>query len=201
MVIAEIISIGEFLWKMLNEGLFNKIKGGILWLRNSPIKMSSLILYFAITGFSENKFNIFCKKLEEVYKFEINKISNDLVLTHTQTIIVSREGIQIKIYLIEMPSITLKSIRENYQLKLELMSKEISYKSGIRELKKMFLDIISCAQNAFNSEVKVNYRMRIKKNKKLITSVNGYKIHIYGDRATIESTNLDNLGQVILLAT
>lgn len=201
MTIETIIAIAEFLWKGIDDSLFTRIKRGILWLRNSPIKISSLILYLTVAEFSDNKFNIFCKKLEEIYKFEINNISNDLVLTHTQTIIVSREGIQIKIYLISIPSMNLKSMRENYQLKLELMTKEISYKSGISELKKMFLDIISCAQNTFSSKIKVNYRMHIKNNKKVTTQTEGYKIHISGNRATIESTSFDNLQQVIMLAT
>ena len=43
--------------------------------------------------------------------------------------------------------------------------------------------------------------MHIKNNKKVTTQTEGYKIHISGNRATIESPSLDNLQQVIMLAT
>jgi hypothetical protein len=162
-------------------GMLGKIKEFILWVRDSPIKLDSFILYLTTNGFGETKFDVFCDKLKTEYNFEINLISNDLILTHKKTIIASRNGTQVKIFLVGLPS--LKTLKESHHLKLELMHRQISYRHGIKELKILFSDIILCAQNIF---------------RKIDANADEYKIYISGSKATIESTNLENIQRVVL---
>jgi hypothetical protein len=189
-----------FLWDRIDENFINRFKRFGNWIRNAPIKLDLLILYIAIGNIKKDTFESFCEKLKSVYKFEINEVTNDVILTHSRTLIISKNGLQLKLYLINVPSLS-HHVRESYTLKLELMSQQISYKDGINNLKTILGEIITCAQTVFKSGAKFTYKMRLKDTKKIDLNETAYKIHITGNKATIESNNLDSLQKIIALTS
>jgi len=191
----------DIFFKFINEGLIGQFKRFANWIRNSPIKISSLFLYIAIGSIDEDKFDTFCEKLKTVYNFEIYEVNNDLILTHTRTLVISKSGLVLKLCLVNTPSFSPYSIMDSYTIKVELMNREISYRDGIGNLKLILNNIITCSQNVFKSNAKFTYRMPLNNTKKVDTKEPSYKIHIYGSKATVESDNLDNLQKLIILDT
>lgn len=197
-MIETILAVFGFVWKIINEGLFSKIKRLANWIRNSPIKLDSLILYMAIDSVKNSKFNNFCDMLKSAYNFKIDEVTSDNILTHIRTLVVSKNGIQLKVYLVSTPSISL-SVRNSNMLKVELMSQTISYREGINNLKLLLGELVTCSRIILNSKAKFTYKMPLKNIKKVNLKETSYKIQIYGDRAIVESNNIDNLQKVIAL--
>jgi len=191
----------DVFFKFINEDLIGGFKRFANWIRNSPIKISSLLLYIAIGSVDKDKFDTFCEKLKTVYNFEIYKVNNDPILTHTRTLVISKSGLSLKLYLVNTPSLSPHLIRDSYTIKVELMNREISYRDGIGNLKLILNDIITCSQTVFKSNAKFTYRMPLNNTKKVDTKESSYKIHIYGSKAIVESDNLDNLQKLIILDT
>ncbi|MGC8622305.1 MAG: hypothetical protein ACP5U0_10360 [Caldisphaera sp.] len=198
-MIETIMGILEFIWKLLNEGILSKFKNLLNWVRNSPIRLNSLILYMAIGSTDKDKFDMFCERLRSVYHFKTDEVTNDGILTHMRTFIISKNGLQLKVYLVNTPAIH-EDIEDNNTLKVELMSQEISFRDGVNILKLLLEDLVTCAQNIFNSKAKLTYKMPLKNTQKINLKETAYKIHIDGDRAIIESNNLSNLQKVISLS-
>lgn len=193
--------IVDVFFRFIDEDLIGRFKRFANWVRNAPIKISSLLLYIAIGSVDKDKFDTFCEKLKSVHNFEINEINNDLILTHTRTLIISKNGLQLKLYLVNTPSLSHHSIRDSHTIKVELMTKEISYNDGIGNLKSILNEIITCSQNVFKSKAKFTYRMPLNNTKKVDIKEPSYKIHIYGSKAIVESNSLDNLQKLIILNT
>jgi hypothetical protein len=192
-----LFSWGSEIKDFLDVKTYKKIKGAVNWIRDAPIHIDSLIVFMALGSSDKNKFDTLTESLKNVGKFGIEDMK-ETNIARDRTLLVSRGRLHFKLSLYNTPTPP-PELRDNLSIRIELLSTELSYRNGIKNLKTDLNEIIATSKTVFNSKAKINYRMRIKNIKNLNLKDTNYNVHIYGSKASIESKDINHLEKLIAI--